>query len=59
MPAGFRRHFVGKTLRNVCFVTLLSLKKRFVAMLVITRTFSIWISQTVYFTSEHIRLFTF
>ena len=38
MPAGFRRHLVGKTLRNVCYSTVTLV--RFVGRLVITWTFS-------------------
>ena len=38
MPAGFRRHLVGKTL--VYVFTVMSLKKRFVGKLVIIQTFS-------------------
>jgi len=39
MPAGFRRHLVGKTLRNVFFHCDIA-EKRFVGKLVIIQTFS-------------------
>jgi len=38
MPAGFRRHLVGKTLRNVFHCAIA--EKRFVGKLVIIQTFS-------------------
>jgi len=38
MPAGFRRHLVGKTLRNVFHCDIA--EKRFVGKLVIIQTFS-------------------
>jgi len=38
MPAGFRRHLVGKTLRNVSYSAVTEI--RFVDRLMITWTFS-------------------
>ena len=38
MPAGFRRHLVGKTLTNVCHCD--SAKIHFVGKIVIVQTFS-------------------
>jgi len=38
MPAGFRRHLVGKTLTNVCYSAVIEI--RFVGRLMVMLTFS-------------------